>query len=85
MTFEVERAQLESILAPGWLAGRIEHIGSTAVPRLCAKPVIDIVAQSKASKRHARLGAGDRGVQVVHRVITRLPLQPSRPTAARSR
>lgn len=41
--FEVERAQLESILAP-WLAGRIEHIGSTAVPGLCAKPVIDIMA-----------------------------------------
>ena len=41
--FEVERARLESILAP-WLAGRIEHIGSTAVPGLCAKPVIDIMA-----------------------------------------
>lgn len=56
MTIEVERAQLESILAPGWLAGRIEHIGSTAVPRLCAKPVIDIVApeQSLETSRQAR-------------------------------
>ena len=27
-----------------WLAGPIEHIGSTAVPVLAAKPVIDIMA-----------------------------------------
>lgn len=41
--FESERARLEILLAP-WLAGRIEHIGSTAVPNLPAKPVIDIAA-----------------------------------------
>ena len=27
-----------------WLAGSIEHIGSTAVPGLAAKPVVDIMA-----------------------------------------
>src|SRR4030095_9936653 len=31
------------ILEP-WLVGRIEHVGSTAVPGLPAKPVIDIMA-----------------------------------------
>jgi GrpB-like predicted nucleotidyltransferase (UPF0157 family) len=41
--FEAERALLAPILAP-WLAGPIEHIGSTAVPGLAAKPVIDIMA-----------------------------------------
>lgn len=41
--FEAERAILETLLAP-WLAGKIEHIGSTAVPLMPAKPVIDIVA-----------------------------------------
>ena len=41
--FEAERAQLATALA-AWLAGPIEHIGSTAVPGLCAKPVIDIMA-----------------------------------------
>lgn len=41
--FEGERALLEVTLAP-WLAGPIEHIGSTAVPGLAAKPVIDIMA-----------------------------------------
>src|SRR5262249_17907397 len=38
--FERERAHLQSAL--GDLAVRIEHNGSTAVPGLAAKPVIDI-------------------------------------------
>ena len=41
--FAEERAALARVLAP-WLAGPIEHIGSTAVPGLVAKPVIDIMA-----------------------------------------
>ena len=41
--FERERILLENLLAP-WLAGPIEHVGSTAVPGLPAKPVIDIMA-----------------------------------------
>jgi GrpB-like predicted nucleotidyltransferase (UPF0157 family) len=41
--FAAERSVLEATLAP-WLAGPIEHIGSTAVPGLAAKPVIDIMA-----------------------------------------
>ncbi len=41
--FEAERLLLEVVLGP-WLGGPIEHIGSTAVPLLAAKPVIDIMA-----------------------------------------
>jgi GrpB-like predicted nucleotidyltransferase (UPF0157 family) len=41
--FADERELLAQVLAP-WLAGPIEHIGSTAVPGLVAKPVIDIMA-----------------------------------------
>jgi GrpB-like predicted nucleotidyltransferase (UPF0157 family) len=41
--FEQERARLESALV-AWLAGPIEHIGSTAIPGMAAKPVIDIMA-----------------------------------------
>ena len=44
--FEAERSLLEAVLGR-WLAGTIEHIGSTAVPGLPAKPVIDIMAPVK--------------------------------------
>lgn len=40
--FEFEKRVLSYVLAP-WLAGPIEHVGSTAVPGLSAKPVIDIM------------------------------------------
>ena len=40
---EQERDHLEILLAP-WLIARIEHIGSTAIPDLPAKPIIDIQA-----------------------------------------
>jgi GrpB-like predicted nucleotidyltransferase (UPF0157 family) len=38
-----ERAQLARSLAP-WLVDGVEHVGSTAVPGLAAKPVIDLMA-----------------------------------------
>jgi GrpB-like predicted nucleotidyltransferase (UPF0157 family) len=41
--FESERALLERVLAP-WLEGGIHHIGSTAIPGIAAKPVIDMMA-----------------------------------------
>jgi GrpB-like predicted nucleotidyltransferase (UPF0157 family) len=41
--FVEERSILLQALSP-WLAGTIEHVGSTAVPGLAAKPVIDIMA-----------------------------------------
>jgi GrpB-like predicted nucleotidyltransferase (UPF0157 family) len=52
--FAAERERLETALAT-WLAGPIEHIGSTAVPGLAAKPVIDIMAavESLTASRQA--------------------------------
>ena len=41
--FEQEHQLLARALAP-WVTGTIEHIGSTAVPALPAKPIIDIMA-----------------------------------------
>ena len=41
--FAAERALLEDALTP-WLADGVHHIGSTAVPGLVAKPVIDMIA-----------------------------------------
>jgi GrpB-like predicted nucleotidyltransferase (UPF0157 family) len=40
--FAAERDALEPALRH-WLAGNIEHVGSTAVPSLCAKPIIDLL------------------------------------------
>lgn len=41
--FAAEAELLRAALAP-WLVGTPEHIGSTAVPGLAAKPIIDIMA-----------------------------------------
>ena len=37
--FEAERLLLEEVLSP-WLIGPIEHVGSTAIVGLAAKPII---------------------------------------------
>ncbi|WP_127504349.1 GrpB family protein [Actinoplanes solisilvae] len=42
--FERERPRVESALLP-WLSAPVEHIGSTAVPGLAAKPIIDMMAR----------------------------------------
>jgi GrpB-like predicted nucleotidyltransferase (UPF0157 family) len=41
--FERERTRLEQALA-SWLEGGVHHVGSTAVPGLAARPIIDMVA-----------------------------------------
>jgi GrpB-like predicted nucleotidyltransferase (UPF0157 family) len=40
---EQERDHLQTLLAP-WVITRIEHVGSTAIPGLLAKPIIDLQA-----------------------------------------
>jgi GrpB-like predicted nucleotidyltransferase (UPF0157 family) len=41
--FEAERGLLERVLSP-WLEDGIHHVGSTAVPGLAAKPIVDMIA-----------------------------------------
>jgi GrpB-like predicted nucleotidyltransferase (UPF0157 family) len=43
LAFQKEADTLRRVFAT-WLAGSIEHIGSTAIAGLSAKPVIDIMA-----------------------------------------
>lgn len=46
--FEAERAKVEGVLGhlvDGGVLERIEHMGSTSVPGLCAKPTIDMLGQ----------------------------------------
>ncbi len=45
--FSAEAATLSAVLSP-WLVGQIEHIGSTAVSGLMAKPIIDMMAPVKS-------------------------------------
>ena len=47
--FEEERAALADALG-GWVVGGIHHVGSTSVPGLDAKPVIDILVGSSSEK-----------------------------------
>ena len=60
--FEQERTLLEAALET-WLTGPIEHFGSTAVPGLPAKPVIDVMAgvESLDASRDAIPAAGGLG------------------------
>ena len=45
LLFEEERTRLRRLL-PESAIGRIEHIGSTAVPGLVAKPIVDLMVES---------------------------------------
>jgi GrpB-like predicted nucleotidyltransferase (UPF0157 family) len=60
--FGEEADVLQSALAP-WLVAKLEHIGSTAIPGLAAKPVIDIMAGVKtlAESRPAIAAAATAG------------------------
>ena len=46
--FEAERARLEQVFAERGLRVTVEHSGSTAVPGLAAKPVLDILGGYEA-------------------------------------
>jgi GrpB-like predicted nucleotidyltransferase (UPF0157 family) len=54
--FAAQRGRVSAVLAP-WLAGPVEHIGSTSVPGLEAKPVVDMLAPVR-SLDEARAAVG---------------------------
>lgn len=55
--FELEAAQVQAVLPPGLILA-IEHFGSTAIPGISAKPIIDILI-TVASVQEARAAAGE--------------------------
>ena len=59
--FLQEKAHLLSCLPTG-LIRRIEHFGSTAVPGLAAKPVIDILLEVRSLEGLDRLDSAMRAV-----------------------
>lgn len=63
--FRLEREVLCEALAP-WLAGVPEHIGSTAVPGLAAKPIIDIMAPVRSLEDARPAVAAAEGAGYVH-------------------
>ena len=50
LLYKVEHQQLKSALS-GFVSD-IQHIGSTSVPGLCAKPIIDIIIGVKTLKNY---------------------------------
>jgi GrpB-like predicted nucleotidyltransferase (UPF0157 family) len=87
--FATEEEALEAALAP-WLLGGIHHVGSTAVPGLAAKPVIDMVAGVR-DLEESRAAFGPLGALGYHtrRGSVATPRSasshvPPRPTRARS-
>src|SRR5262249_60564672 len=78
--FEEERERLEEALAP-WLESDIQHIGSTSVPGMPAKPIIDMLAgvRDLAEARSAEEPLADLGyVYRVHRPEAHLFVQDTK-------
>ena len=64
--FAEEAARLHVLLGP-WLAGQVEHIGSTAVPGLSAKAIIDIMAPvASLQESIGAIGAAQRAGYVYY-------------------
>lgn len=58
--FEAERGPLERLLGP-WLDGGLHHVGSTAVPGLPARPIIDILAGVSSAEAAGQAAAALQG------------------------
>jgi GrpB-like predicted nucleotidyltransferase (UPF0157 family) len=60
-----ERGRLLDLLAP-WLVDDVHHVGSTAVPGLPAKPIVDLMAGVGSWERFFVKVAADRRVAHLH-------------------
>ncbi|MAT38282.1 MAG: hypothetical protein CL946_01620, partial [Ectothiorhodospiraceae bacterium] len=55
----MERKHIESVLPDGFIV-RIEHVGSTAVPGLAAKPIVDMLIE---------ISDGERGKTLIPQIL----------------
>jgi GrpB-like predicted nucleotidyltransferase (UPF0157 family) len=65
VSFSRERPRVEAALG-NRLVGPVEHVGSTAVPGLAAKPIIDMLARITAYDGSDGIVADLRGIGWVH-------------------
>jgi GrpB-like predicted nucleotidyltransferase (UPF0157 family) len=65
--YAAEAARLQPFLAAQNVALLLEHSGSTSVPGLCAKPIIDILAGRKADEERPRIIAAITAAGYVYR------------------
>lgn len=72
--FEAEAGRIvAAVAAAGLPALTLEHVGSTAVPGLAAKPVLDIAAGYPSGARAAQYIAALESIGYVHRGENELP------------
>jgi GrpB-like predicted nucleotidyltransferase (UPF0157 family) len=74
---ETERGRLAEILSP-WLVDGVEHVGSTSVPGLAAKPIIDLMASARDLDAVVRLAGGALSTAGWHHVPPALDGRPWR-------
>ena len=63
--YEGERAVLEEAIG-GWAVGGIHHVGSTAVPGLAAKPIVDILVGVEDLERSRECFGPLGGLEYLH-------------------
>jgi GrpB-like predicted nucleotidyltransferase (UPF0157 family) len=74
---EAECCRLADLLAP-WLVDGVEHIGSTAVPGLAAKPIVDVMASVSDLDTVVAQASGLLAVEGWSYVAPELDLRPWR-------
>lgn len=63
--FKQQRSRVEAVLQP-WIVGPVEHIGSTSIPGMAAKPIIDMLARVPDYQHTAGLAEAMASIGWIH-------------------